>query len=115
MATDTKALLDANGKPIKCSEITYGIYYGGNHCSHNAKVFRPASSGDGHYYCLMHDPVRKAEKRAAQHAKWDAAREETARVYKERRAGYAQEIVACYDYDQALTLFDRIRRGGGYY
>jgi len=110
MTKPSTKILDTEGEPIKCSERLYRGGYHPNSCYNNATVFRPASSGDGRYYCTTHDPVRKAEKRAAQHAKWDAAWNARNQAYKERRAESAVEIVACTDYDQALALFDRIRR-----
>jgi hypothetical protein len=107
-----KALLDANGKPIKCSEQIYdGVYY--NHaCSHNAKVFRPASSGDGSYYCLMHDPVRKAEKIAERHRQWKESWDRKDAERATRKAELVQEIINCTSENLADALFDKICRRG---
>lgn len=98
------ALLDTNGKPIKCAGRTYGDYYSGS-CSRNASVLRGDKA-----YCGQHDPVRKAERRAEQNRKWKESFDAKEKARNERREAFAKEIVSCHDYDNALILYDRIRR-----
>lgn len=52
----------------RCSEHVYTGTWGGSSCSLKAKVER-----DGKGYCTIHDPVRRAEKRAERDRKWEEA------------------------------------------
>jgi hypothetical protein len=99
---------DADGKPVKCSAKVYGGGYYAISCHNSATVLRGDTNKP---FCGIHDPVRKAEKRAERNRQWKESWDAKETARKERRAVYAQEIVSCHDYDQALTLFDRIRRG----
>lgn len=51
----------------RCTTRVYAGSFSGHPCSKPAKVERA-----GKWYCGTHDPVRVAEKRAAQATKWDA-------------------------------------------
>jgi len=98
-------ILDASGKPVRCSARVWGSYFD-SHCSRNAAL----RHDNGKAYCLQHDPVRKAEKRAEQDRQWKASWDAKAEAASNRRREFAKEVVTCTNEVQALDLYDRIMR-----
>jgi len=98
---------DADGKPVKCSAKVYGGGYFVISCHNSATVLR----GDENLpFCGLHDPVRKAEKRAERNRQWKESWDRKDAERATRKAELVQEIINCTSENLADALFDRIRR-----
>jgi uncharacterized Zn finger protein (UPF0148 family) len=90
-----------------CESIREGVAWPRYHaCGRSAKVER-----DGKWYCGIHDPVKRAEKAAVQHAKWMAELEASTKKRKLDRAApelyeVLKAVVAFWD---AITMEDRVK------